>query len=182
MRTSFNNYDAYYRCRTCCTDNCKDCVKGDTGPYGPRGIRGIMGETGTTGPNGVIGPTGLGTTGPTGPPASINSSYTLSYNITSFSIPSSITSPNFYDIYQVNTSTQSITVTLPQIYLMDNSYRRIHYITDVGGKLSDYPLIIQTTGSDTICGDNEIIIDRNYSSITLISNALTTTPSSWLIV
>lgn len=182
MTTSFNNYNAYYRCRTCCVDNCNGCIKGDTGPYGPRGIRGIMGETGYTGPTGMIGHTGLGTTGPPGPPASINASYILTYKTSSFSIPSSIASPDFYDIYQINSSLGTITVTLPEISLMDNANRRIHYITDVGGNLSVYPLIIQTSGTDKICGDNQIIIDRDYSSITLISNALSTTPSYWLVV
>lgn len=162
MSIPFNNYNSYYRCKTCCVDNCNRCINGDTGPYGPRGIR--------------------GETGPIGPPASINSCYTLTYNTSSFSIPSSITSPTFYDIYQINSSLGIITVTLPLISSIDNANRRIHYITDVGGKLSLYPLIIQTSGTDTICGDNQIIIDRDYSSITLISNSLTTTPSAWLVV
>jgi hypothetical protein len=165
MTSSYNNYNSYYRCRTCCLYNCNgSCLNGNTGPYGPRGV--------------------MGQTGPTGPPASasINSSYILTYKISSFSIPSLITSPDFYDIYQINTSLGQIVITLPEISSLDNANRRIQYITDVGGKLSEYPLIIQTSGTDTICGDNQIIIDRDYSSITLISNSLTTTPSSWLVV
>jgi hypothetical protein len=163
MISPYNNYNDYYRCRTCCLYNCNEtCINGNTGPYGPRGVR--------------------GETGPIGPSASINCSYTLTYKTSSFSIPSLMTSPDFYNIYQINSSLGQIVVTLPEISLIDNSNRRIHYITDVGGKLSEYPLIIQTSGTDTICGDNEIIIDRDYSSIHIISNALTTSPSSWLVV
>lgn len=163
MTSPYPNYNSYYRCRTCCLSDCNGgCLNGNTGPYGPRGV--------------------MGQTGPTGPPASINSSYILTYKTSSFSIPSSIASPDFYDIYQINSSLDEIVITLPEISSLDNGNKRIHYITDVGGKLSEYALIIQTSGTDTICGNNQIIIDRDYSSITLISNALSTTPSSWLVV
>jgi hypothetical protein len=197
----YRDYNAYYRCKVCCIDSCI-CLKGDTGPYGPRGIQGQtgplgppggpIGPTGITGSIGLVGPTGItgsiglvgptGITGPQGLSSSVNADYSLTYKTSNFSIPIVRTSPDFYDIYQINTSLTPITIILPEISLLDSSNKRIHYITDVGGSLSSNELIIQTSGTDTICGSNEIIIGIDYSSITLVSNASTTSPSMWLVI
>jgi hypothetical protein len=209
----YRDYNAYYRCKTCCTVSCV-CLKGDTGPYGPRGIQGqtgplgppggpigptgitgsiglvgptgitgsigLVGPTGITGPIGLVGPTGI--TGPQGLSSSVNADYSLTYKTSNFSIPIVRTSPDFYDIYQINTSLTPITIILPEIALLDSNNKRIHYIIDVGGKLTENELIIQTSGTDTIGGSNEIIIGIDYSSITLVSNASTTSPSVWLVI
>ena len=54
----------------------------------------------------------------------------------------------------------------------------MYIISDVGGNLINNPLTIQRSGtSDTIAGDSSIILNINYSSITLISN----TTDIWII-
>jgi hypothetical protein len=137
---------------------------GTTGPTGPTGSTGPTGTTGPTGPTGSTGPTG--TTGPTGP--STFNAYTVSpIQISNFSIPNS--SP-YYNVYQVDTTSGIITVTLPSISLLDNGRCRIHYIVDVGGNLETYELVIQTSGGDTIGGETSVSLTVNYTGIQLMSN------------
>ena len=82
-----------------------------------------------------------------------------------------------YDVYQVDTSSNNITITLPEIANFTNG-KRMYIISDVGGNLINNPLTIQRSGtSDTIAGDSSIILNINYSSITLISN----TTDIWII-
>ncbi len=155
---------------------------GFTGETGYTGFTGAIGTTGYTGAQGVTGYTGYtGFTGETGP-SSFNS-YTVSPTKSSnFSIPSLTSDPNYYNIYQVDTSTNSITITLPQISSIDNSNKRIIYISDVGGNLINNNLIIQSSGSDLINNTSSLTAVINYSSIQLVSNYGTTTPSRWLVI
>ncbi len=155
---------------------------GATGPQGETGAQGVQGVTGYTGPIGYTGYTGAqGVTGYTGPSSFY--SYTVSPTKTSnFSIPSLTSDPNYYNIYQVDTSTNSIIITLPQISSIDNSNKRIIYICDVGGNLMNNSLIIQSSGSDLINNASSLNALINYSSIQFVSNYGTTTPSRWLVI
>lgn len=165
--------------------NCGDGPTGYTGYTGPQGFAsstGATGYTGYTGYTGAIGSTGAtGSTGYTGPSSYL--SYTVSPTKTSsFTIPNLTSDPNYYNIYQIDTSSGIITITLPQISTFDNSNKRIVQICDVGGNLNLNNLIIQTSGSDTINNDTSATFVVNYSSIQLVSNYGTTTPSKWLLL
>ncbi len=155
---------------------------GYTGSIGATGYTGAQGATGYTGYTGAQGETGYtGAQGETGP-SSFNS-YTVSPTKSSnFSIPSLTSDINYYNIYQVDTSTNSITITLPQISSIDNNNKRIIYISDIGGNLINNNLIIQTSGSDLINNTSSLTAVINYSNIQLVSNYGTTTPSRWLII
>ncbi len=152
---------------------------GDTGPIGPTGYTGDTGPIGPTGDTGPIGPTG--DTGPAGPSFSI--SYTVSpLQTSSFSIPSSINDVNYYNIYQLDTSINSIVITLPEISTLDSDGKREFYITDIGGNLSINNAIIQSSGSDLMNGSNSVTLIVGHSTLHIISNYGTTTPSRWLIL
>ncbi len=123
----------------------------------------------------------MGDTGYTGP--SSFTSYTVSPIKTSdFSIPNLTSDPNYYNIYQIDTASNTITITLPQISTIDNSNKRDIYVVDIGGNLNANNLIIQTSGSDLVNNTNTILIVVNYSNIHLVSNYGTTSPSRWLIL
>jgi hypothetical protein len=83
-----------------------------------------------------------------------------------------------FDIYRVNTTSNQITITLIQISSLTNN-RGIFTFTDVGGALLSNNLILQCSGIDTIAGSQSIILNTNYSSITLIADYLSGT--RWLI-
>ncbi len=159
-----------------------NCGIGPTGYTGYTGQEGSASATGATGPIGETGYTGpIGETGYTGP--SSFTSYTVSQIQTSnFSIPNVTSDPNYYNIYQIDTSTNSIIVTLPQINTIDNSNKRDIYICDIGGNLGINNLIIQTSGSDLINNSSTIILIIDYSNIRLVSNYNTTSPSRWLLL
>ena len=158
---------------------------GYTGPTGPQGIPGTSANTGSTGSTGPTGPTGVtGFTGPTGP--SVPDFYT-NYTITqitssiggsSFNIPASTSSPDYYNVYQVDTTNGPLTINLPQISSLDNSGKRVHYIVDNTGQLSNNNLIIGATGGNTIGGQTSATIVVDYSSLQIMSN----TVDKWLII
>ena len=131
----------------------------------------MLQPTGATGATGATGPTGP--TGATGP--NTFTDYTISGILTdsTYTLYSGI---SVFDVYQFNTSSNQITVTLPLISSLTNN-KRTHIFSDVGGNLTNNPIIIQTSGSDTIANENNIILNINYSSITLISN----TNGVWII-
>lgn len=151
-------------------------AKGPTGPTGPGGPIGPYGKTGPTGPTGST-----GSTGPTGP--NFYTNYTIT-QITALSggstynIPSSSIDPNYYNVYQVDTTNGTLTINLPLISSLDNSQKRIHYIVDNTGQLSVNNLIIIPTSTDTICGQSSATIVVDYSSIQIMSN----TVDKWLII
>ncbi len=161
-------------------------IAGHTGPQGVAGTASNTGATGPTGPTGNTGPTGPASTvtGPTGPQQNFYTNYTIT-TITSiaggtaFNVPASTTDPNYYNVYQVNTTNGPLTINLPSIAsLTDTSGQRIHYIVDSFGQLSNNNLIIGATGSNTIGGESSATIVVNYSSVQLMSN----TTNKWLII
>lgn len=168
-------YNNTTKCVTICKKN--KSTPGPPGPPGPQGPRGPKGHTGATGPKGAKGDTGdIGPQGPTGP--NIFTDYTISSILTnsSYTLYSDVSE---YDIYQVDTSSNTITITLPLISSLTNN-KRMHIFSDVGGNLINNELIIQTSGSDTIANNNSLTLNINYSSITLISNT-SNTNGIWII-
>jgi hypothetical protein len=162
---------------------------GPTGIQGPQGVGGTASNTGSTGPTGpestLTGPTGLtGCTGPTGPQQpNFYTNYTITtiesaIGGTAFNIPASTTDPNYYNVYQVNTTNGPLTINLPSIASLDNGGQRIHYIVDSFGQLSNNNLIIGATGTNTIGGQSSATIIVDYSSIQIMSN----TTNKWLII
>ena len=173
---------------------------GNSGPTGPTGSQGETGETGftgftgPTGFTGFTGPTGFtgftgptgsqGETGPTGPE---QPNFYINYTITTitsiiggtgFNIPASTSDPNYYNVYQVDTTNGPLTINLPLISNLDSSQKRIHYIVDTVGQLSNNNVIIGATGGNTICGQSSVTIVVDYSSIQIMSN----TTDKWLII
>lgn len=149
------------------------------------GPTGLTGPTGSTGPTGFTGPTGpTGSTGPTGPEQpNFYTNYTIT-TITSitggtgFNIPALTSNPNYYNVYQVDTTNGPLTINLPSISLLDNNKKRVHYIVDSVGELSNHNLIITPTPSDTIGGQSSATIVVDYSSVQIMSN----TNDKWLII
>jgi len=172
-------------------------IQGVTGPTGPQGIQGATGATGPQGIQGVTGATGpqgiQGVTGPTGPqgiqgatgPQQPN--FYTNYTITqitalsggsTYNIPALTNDPNYYNVYQVDTTNGALTINLPLISSLDNSQKRIHYIVDNTGQLSNNNLIIIPTSTDTIGGQPSATIMVDYSSVQIMSNTI----DKWLII
>lgn len=131
------------------------------------------------GTNGSTGPTGC--TGPEQPNFYTNYTITQITSIvggTAFNIPSSTTHPNYYNVYQVDTTSGPLTINLPSISALDNNGKRIHCIVDSVGQLSNNNLIIAPTGSNTIGGESSATIVVDYSSVQIMSN----TSDKWLII
>jgi hypothetical protein len=156
---------------------------GATGPTGPSGGGfGFTGPTGSTG-LGATGPTGpsgeasnTGATGPTGP--NMFTSYTVSPVLTSSTYTNLYTQVGVYDVYQLDTSSNSINITLPLI----SSSKRSHIFADIGGKLISNNLTLYTQSPDTIANDTSLLLNINYSSVQIISNANVGGSSKWLII
>jgi hypothetical protein len=98
-----------------------------------------------------------------------NPDYRVSYNTTSFAIPSTVATT--YEVYQVNTTGGSITVTLPTISTLDALKKRSLFIVDVGGALSINPLTVVTSGGDTVAGDSSVEVSVDYTGLHVLSNA-----------
>lgn len=146
---------------------------GSTGPTGPIGL-GSTGPTGPTGPSGEASNTGA--TGPTGP--NMFTSYTVSPVLTSATYTNLYTQVGVYDVYQINTSSNAINITLPLI----SSSKRSHIFADVGGNLISNNLTLSTQSPDTIANDTSLLLNINYSSVQIISNANVGGSSKWLII
>ena len=149
---------------------------GPTGYTGPTGMTGPTGQLGT-GPTGQIGP--IGETGPTGPQQNFYTNYTIT-TLTggtgiSFNIPSSTSSPDYYNVYQVDTTNGPLTINLPFI---TSGFLRVHYIVDSAGQLSNNNLIIAPTGGNTIGGETSATLVVDYSSVQIMSNKT----DKWLII
>lgn len=99
----------------------------------------------------------------------VNQDYRVSYNTVDFAIPSTLA--DTYEVYQVDTTANPITVTLPSIATLDALKKRSLYIVDVGGALSTNPLTLVSTGGDTVAGDTSVEVMVNYTGLHLISNA-----------
>ena len=157
-------------------------VTGYTGMTGPQGIKGDTGFTGPTGVQGIQGLTGY--TGSTGPG---QTNFYINYTITQitspiggtgFYIPESTLDPNYYNVYQVDTTNGPLIINLPLISNLDNNQKRIHNIVDSAGQLSNNNLIIGATGGNTIGGQSSATITVDYSSVQIMSN----TTNKWLII
>jgi hypothetical protein len=166
--------------------NCGDGPTGYTGYTGPAGGASSTGATGATGYTGYTGYTGTtgytGDTGNTGATGYTGAAFSTSYTVSpiqtsSFSIPSTSVSANYYDIYQIDSSLGPITITLPAINTL---IKREIYICDVGGSLGVNNVVIQTTGSDLIANTSSMTLVVNYSSVHLISNYGVSSPYRWL--
>jgi hypothetical protein len=72
---------------------------------------------------------------------------------------------------EIDSSTLAITLTLPEISAIDtaNDYK-IYIITDTGGNSTTNNITINRSGSDTINGETSMVLNVNYSSVTLKSN------------
>jgi hypothetical protein len=153
---------------------------GATGAIGATGFTGAIGAIGFTGATGAIGATGA--TGPGQPNFYINytiTQITSSIGGTTYNIPASTTDPNYYNIYQVDTTNGPLNVNLPLIStLVDSGGLRIHNIVDSAGQLSNNNLIITPTPSDTINGQPSATISVDYSSVQIMSNTI----NKWLII
>jgi len=162
---------------------------GPTGPYGYTGYTGPTGYTGATGPTGPTGPSGYtGYTGPTGytgvtGPTGLNTmtSYTVSPVMTLNNYTNLYTEVGIYDIYQIDTSSNQINVTLPLISTLNN-YKRSHIFCDIGGNLISKNLQLISQNPDTIAGDTNFLLNINYSSVQIISNANVGGNTKWLII
>ena len=153
--------------------------KGNTGSTGTQGATGAQGFTGSTGSQGNTGSQGpQGVTGPTQPNFYTNYTITQITGPTGFNIPALTSSPDYYNVYQVDTTSGPITINLPLISTLDNSQKRIHYIVDSAGQLSNNNLIITPTPSNTIGGESSATIVVDYSSVQIMSN----TTDKWLII
>lgn len=157
---------------------CSDCsITGYTGPTGP------IGYTGPTGPSGIssnTGPTGpIGYTGPTG--SDIHRSYTVSPILTSPTYTNLYSQVGDYDVYQIDTSSNSMNITLPLISTLSNN-KRSHIFSDVSGNLISNNLTLSTQGPDVINGDTSLLLNISYSSVQIISNANVGGNSKWLII
>ena len=160
-------------------------AQGSIGSTGPQGAQGSIGSTGPQGAQGSIGSTGAqgaqgfqGNTGPGQPNFYTNYTITQLVGATTFSVPATTTDVNYFNIYQVDTTAGPLTINLPLISSLDNSGKRIHYIVDSAGELSNNNLIIIPTPSDTISGQSSATISVDYSSVQIMSN----TVDKWLII
>jgi len=205
MSRYYNNYTQYLGAQRCCDLRGQGPQgpqgppgtgvigpSGVTGPQGMqgatgRGCRGATGAQGATGSQGLQGATGAtgpqGLQGATGEPQNFYTNYTITtitspLGGTTFNIPSLISDANYYNVYQIDTTNGPLTINLPLISSLDNSGRRIHYIVDSVGQLSNNNLIITATPSDTIGGQSSATIVVDYSSVQLMSN----TSDKWLII
>jgi hypothetical protein len=90
-----------------------------------------------------------------------------------------------YNVYPVSTSSNTVTITLPQINILG---LRTYYIVDVGGNLISNNLYINVgdTTNDSIGGDTGIELGVNYSAVQLMSAPNILSPNVpgnvWMII
>ncbi len=122
--------------------------------------------------------------GPTGPQGATGfnpyNNYTVSPGITgpTYTIPSSVNDPSYYNYYQFDTTSNAINITLPAISSIGPPKNMIVNITDIGGNLNSNPITIYTSNPDTVSGSTGMTLGIPYSSATLVSN----TSDKWLII
>lgn len=158
--------------------------QGSTGIQGSTGPTGIQGSTGSQGIQGSQGPTGYGATGlqgPTGPATSSSfTTYTVSNVLTSATYPTLYATAGDNDYYQINTSTNSVNITLPAISSL-TSNKRTHTFVDVGGNAATNNIILTTTSPNIITGTTSFTLASNYGSVQVTSNAFTGATGIWMI-
>lgn len=119
-----------------------------------------------------------GPQGPQGPPGSdFYKDYTISPIITDAVY--NIDENNDYDIYQIDTSLNPITMNLPSISNLDNG-KRMYNIVDVGGNLDTNECVISVYSGEKLLNivDNTVTMNVNLSSYNLCSN----TVDNWIIL
>ena len=62
--------------------------------------------------------------------------------------------------------------------MTDTNKARIYYISDISGTSSNNNLILNTSGSDTILGDTQYLININYTSLIIVSNKI----DKWILI
>ena len=78
------------------------------------------------------------------------------------------------DIINVEyTTTGPVAITIPI-----TSIKKKYTITDTGGNSCDNPILVTLSGSDTISGEDSILLDINYISITIMYD----TVSKWILI
>ena len=144
------------------------------GPLGPRSRPARASSDWVKGPRSP----GALPRGPQGPPGSdFYKDYTISPIITDAVY--NIDETNDYDIYQIDTSLNPITMNLPSISNLDNG-KRIYNIVDVGGNLDTNECVISVFSGEKILNivDNTVTMNVNLSSYKLCSN----TVDNWIIL
>lgn len=182
---------------------CSGCtgVTGSTGPtgwIGPTGVTGPTGSNGNTGPTGVTGPTGwIGNTGPTGPTGVTGNTGNTGdtgptggtgpagpwkYTIYPTTLTSNTVISTVEDIFLVNTTGGSFTITLPEISTLPNGNRAQISFVDVGGMAATYPFTLAAASGNTILAPNTSVLgNANYISLTVVANYLSP-GTNWIIL
>lgn len=78
-----------------------------------------------------------------------------------------------YLLHVTYTDTGTVAITLPTLQTTEN---RALIIKDAGGGATTYNITIQTEGSETIDGESTLVIDSNYSSVSIYSDG-----SNWFM-
>lgn len=82
------------------------------------------------------------------------------------------------DHLNIDTSTLNISLILPQISTLGttNNYKSF-IISDISGNTNNNNINISTSGGDTILNENSLLINSNFSSITIKSDGI----NKWFI-
>ena len=137
-------------------------IQGETGPQGIQGATGSTGATGSQGIQGATGPQGIqGIQGPTGAtgPAGAGGTYTFISTATNYSL----TQTTGTTIVKCDGTTASFTVNLPTA--VGNTSTFVFKKT-----AGTYSIIVSATASQVIDGSTTATINRQYESITLVSD------------
>lgn len=158
-------------------------LNGATGPQGPQGSQGIQGVTGPTGPQGpqgsilssLFGPPGppgpQGTQGPQGSQGAQGVPGTSTSGVLNYTTVNSST----YNILNTNeivgviyTTTGTVTLTLPLVSGLSTG--KTFHIKDQGFNCKNNNITINTSGSDTIDSQSNLILKINGISVSLYAN------------
>ena len=155
-------------------------TSGTSGAAGSSGTSGANGSSGTSGSNGSSGTSGAngssGTSGSSGYSGTPNTTNPI-ISSSPFTLPISILSaePEFY---QVDTSSNEVTIQLPSITTGPIPDGKIIYIKDIRGSASSNQITISPYSSQTIDGvTNSMTISTNYGV-----NILIKVDTGWLII
>lgn len=94
----------------------------------------------------------------------------ISYNYTEVNTPT-YSALSTDEILAIDyTTTGTCTVTLPEISVVG---KKRYFIIDTGGNANTNNITIQTSGSDQIIGDTEIIISENFNAVSILNDDTT---------
>jgi len=125
----------------------------DTNPFGGYGT-GTSGTSGTSGATGTSGTSGSSSIGTGGQFRSVTTVNTVTYSLL-------ITD---YILHVTYTVTGASEITIPTAQIVDN---RIIHIADGGANAGTNNITIATEGSETINGDNTLVISSDHSAVSL---------------